>query len=94
MLGDKIISLRKSKGMTQRDLAKALNLSHTAIGKYERNEAEPSIATLKMLSLIFNVSIDFLVKDENEDCLFLANSDFDKLTSYINEIKKILMRYK
>lgn len=95
MLGDNLITLRKSKSMTQRDLAKALNLSHTAIGKYERNEAEPDIATLKKLSSIFNVSIDYLVSDENDgDSLFFSCDDYEKLTSYIEESKKILMRYK
>lgn len=57
--------LRKEKGLSQRDLAKLLNLSHSAIGLYETGKREPDFKTLKLLSRFFNVSTDFLIGNED-----------------------------
>lgn len=91
MISEKIIKLRKQNNMTQRALAKKLNLSHTAIGKYERHEAEPDIKTLILLSNIFNVSIDYLVKDD-VNVIFVLKDDLFKVKSLSEEISHILKR--
>jgi len=44
-IGDKITQLRKQKGWSQTELAKQISASRKAIGKYERNEALPSVET-------------------------------------------------
>lgn len=72
-IGDRIAHLRKVKGISQTDLAKQINASREAIGKYERNEAMPSVETAKKIADVFEVTLDFLV-DEN------ANASFDKQT--------------
>ena len=46
-IGDKITQLRKSKDWSQTDLAKAIEASREAIGKYERNEVVPSVEVAK-----------------------------------------------
>lgn len=58
--------LRNQKGMSQQKLADLLNLSQQSIYKYENNLAEPDIQTLKELSEIFNVSIDYIVGNTDD----------------------------
>ena len=62
-LGEKIQVLRKQKGMSQEQLADALNISRQAVSKWETNESQPDIERLKEISSMFNVSIDYMVKD-------------------------------
>lgn len=71
--GDRIAYLRKTKGISQTDLAKSISASREAIGKYERNEAMPSVETAKKIADIFEVTLDYLV-DET------AAATFDKQT--------------
>ena len=66
MFKEKLVSLRKQKGVTQEDLAKILHCSKNAVGKYERGESEPDIHSLIVLSNYFGVSIDYLVDHSNK----------------------------
>jgi len=72
-IGDRIAYLRKVKGISQTDLANSIKASREAIGKYERNEAMPSVETAKKIADVFEVTLDFLI-DES------ANASFDKQT--------------
>lgn len=60
-IGNRITELRKEKGWSQSQLATKINASREAIGKYERNEAVPSVETAKNIADIFDVSLDYLV---------------------------------
>lgn len=53
--------LRKSKGVTQQELANELRYSQQVISNYEAGEREPQIQTLIKLADYFDVSIDYLV---------------------------------
>ena len=63
-LNEKLQELRKSKGMTQEELAEVLYVSRTAISKWESGRGTPSIASLKQISAFFSVSIDDLLSAE------------------------------
>ena len=65
-LSDKIIELRKNKGMTQEELADLCNVSRQSISKWEADIALPEMDKLLILSDFFGVSLDVLVKDELE----------------------------
>ena len=58
---DRITALRKQKGWSQSDLAKAIEASSDMIGKYERNDNLPSIEVAFKLADIFDVSVDYLL---------------------------------
>ena len=60
-LGNKIRELRVNKGLTQEQLATALNLSPQAISKWENDQAEPDIATVLKLAQIYHISLDLLL---------------------------------
>lgn len=61
---EKLQELRKSRGLTQEELAKALYVSRTAISKWESGRGYPSIDSLKEISKFFSVSIDDLLSGE------------------------------
>ena len=58
---EKLAELRKSKGLTQEELAEALFVSRTAISKWESGRGYPSIDSLKGISRYFSVTIDELI---------------------------------
>lgn len=62
-LGEKIKFLRTRKGITQELLAEELNVSRSAIAKWETNSGVPEISNLKLISKIFDISVDELVDD-------------------------------
>lgn len=60
-IGKTIANLRKSKGWTQVDLAKKLNVSDKAISKWESEVGFPEISQLPVMANLFNVTIDYLM---------------------------------
>lgn len=56
--------LRESRSLTQAELAKLLKVSPSAIGMYEQGRRDPDSTTLKKLSVIFNVSVDYLLDNQ------------------------------
>lgn len=79
-IGDRITQLRKQQGWSQTELAKRIGASREAIGKYERNEALPSIETAKKIADAFQVTLDYMVDEK-------ALPTFDKKT--VNRLKDI-----
>lgn len=53
--------LRTSEKLTQKDLAKALNVAPQTYASYEQGRREPDIDTLIKIARFYNVSLDFLV---------------------------------
>lgn len=62
---EKLQELRRSKNLTQEELAEALYVSRTAISKWESGRGYPSIDSLKAISKFFSVSIDELLSAEH-----------------------------
>lgn len=61
---EKLQELRKSRGLTQEELAEALFVSRTAVSKWESGRGYPSLDSLKQLSRYFSVSVDELICPE------------------------------
>ncbi len=61
---EKLQELRKSRGLTQEELAEALYVSRTAVSKWESGRGYPSIDSLKEISAYFSVTIDDLLSGE------------------------------
>ena len=61
---EKLQELRKSRGLTQEELAEKLFVSRTAISKWESGRGYPSIDSLKEISRFFSVTIDELICPE------------------------------
>ena len=61
---EKLQELRKSRGLTQEELAEALYVSRTAVSKWESGRGYPSIDSLKEISNYFSVTIDELLSTD------------------------------
>lgn len=70
---EKLHDLRKSKGLTQEELANDLYVSRTAISKWESGRGYPSIDSLKEISKYFSISLDELLS--SEEILIVAEED-------------------
>ncbi|MDE7208921.1 MAG: helix-turn-helix domain-containing protein [Clostridia bacterium] len=64
---EKLTRLRKTSGMSQEELAEKVSVSRQAISKWELGDAIPDTDKVIALSKIFNVTIDYLLKDELEN---------------------------
>ncbi|MGN1189162.1 MAG: helix-turn-helix domain-containing protein [Candidatus Ornithospirochaeta sp.] len=67
MVGENIIFLRKRNGLTQEALSERINVSRQTVAKWERGESEPDCSSLMRLSTLFDVTIDALVGNVEED---------------------------
>lgn len=63
---EKLIELRKSRGLSQQQLAEALGLSRSAIGMYETGKREPDMDVLKIFSDFFMVDMNTLVSPPSD----------------------------
>ena len=66
-LGEKIFKLRKERVLSQEALAEQLGTSRQAVSKWENNQGFPEMEKLLQLSNLFEVSVDFLLKDEKAE---------------------------
>ncbi len=63
---EKIVELRKAKGLSQEELAEQLGVSRQAVSRWELGQTLPDIPNLLQLCELFGVSADYLVKDEEQ----------------------------
>lgn len=73
---EKLKKLRKDNNLTQDELAEKLFVTRTAVSKWETDKGFPGIDSLKLLSNIFNVSIDELISDNDVDNKRLLDEKF------------------
>lgn len=64
---EKLIELRRSRGLSQQQLAEALGLSRSAIGMYETGKREPDMDVLKIFSDFFMVDMNTLVSPPSDE---------------------------
>jgi transcriptional regulator with XRE-family HTH domain len=76
-VANNLIALRKSKGLTQADVANALNYSDKSVSKWEHADSLPDISILSALADMYGVTLDYLTHEDAEERL-----------SYINEKEK------
>ena len=63
---EKLVKLRKLKGLTQDELASAVGVSRQAVYKWESGQSYPEVPKLVELKLIFGISIDDLLDESYE----------------------------
>lgn len=86
MNGTKLRTLREKKGILQKELAMSLNTSASTIGMYEHERREPDNRTLKKIANFFNVSIDYLLDNDN------INITSEISLKRKDELRKILIK--
>ena len=63
-VGKTIAGLRQAKGMTQQQLAAAMNVSHQAVSKWENGAALPDIQTMVELTQLFGITVEQLISGD------------------------------
>lgn len=71
--GQRLKSIRKLRGLTQKMLAERINKSVSAISGYELDAQIPPIDVLESMAVVLNVSLDYLVGIENADAYSARN---------------------
>ena len=74
-ISNNIADLRKKKGITQEQLAIALNISPQAVSKWETNTSQPDTQMLPLIAKYFEVSIDYLFYGDE----YAYNDIYDKV---------------
>ncbi len=64
-LSEKLYELRKKSGLSQEQLAEQLGVSRQAVSKWESGRAVPESDTLISISQYFNVTLDYLMKEND-----------------------------
>lgn len=84
--GEKLFELRSDAGFSQDKLAEMLEVSRQSVSKWERDEAMPDTDKIVLISKIFSVSTDSLLKDEPElknaaeEAEYNAEAEFVQMT--------------
>lgn len=84
IFSEKLQLIRKSKGMTQEELAVRLEVSRQAVAKWESGLVYPDITNLIQISNLFNVTIDYLVRDQecNVNPVSMEDNDYSELIAF------------
>ena len=61
-ISDRILELRKIKGISQEELAENIGVSRQAVSKWESEQSVPDLEKIILLSNYFNVTTDYLLK--------------------------------
>jgi len=90
---DKLKQLRKTRNVTQIEVANFLHIEQSTYSGYETGKSKPSIDILKNISKFLNTSIDYLVGNENSNEFYRKNLskqdlELQELTEKLNEIEK------
>ena len=65
-LSEKLIKLRKEKGLSQEEFGNEINVSRQAVSKWENDETKPDIEKIQEIVKKFNVNYEYLLNDEVE----------------------------
>ena len=100
-LGEKIKSLRKSKGISQEELAAMLKINRNYLSRVETGKSEPTAGILKQIAIIFNIDLNSLldINNDNQDisekvkcivnnCKYLHEKDLDFIVRIITVMKE------
>lgn len=86
-MGEKLVELRKKKGLTQLKLAEMMNVSRQAVSRWESGDTVPSIDNLKYLGDLYGVPLEYLLHDDAPE-LIHADLVLEKETAASTDIVK------
>lgn len=67
-IGQAIVTIRKARKMTQKELAEHCSMSQNALVEIEKNRSHPPMETLKKLQAALNVPQSYIMLYSIEDC--------------------------
>ena len=85
-LGEKLKTLRASRGLSQEQLAAELNVSRQAVSKWECGDAAPDLDKLRAICAYFGVTTDYLIWENEEDAPKAAVPEKERASRGRNEV--------
>lgn len=82
--GKKLKEARETKGFSQAELARQIEVHHSIIGKYERDEVKPSIDVVKKIALVLNTTASFLMGETKEQNVLKDPAMFKRMADIEN----------
>jgi transcriptional regulator with XRE-family HTH domain len=82
--GKKLKEAREAKNFSQAELARQIEVHHSIIGKYERDEVKPSIDVVKKIAITLNATISFLMGETKEQNIFKDPVMFKRIADIEN----------
>lgn len=67
MLTNRLLTLRKKKGISQQEISKRLGVARTTYASYEQGTREPDIETLHKLANFFEEDLNWLITGERKE---------------------------
>ena len=92
MIGERLKQLRKSKGITQQELANILGVRKAAVSIYETDKYDPADSIKITLAKYFDISLDYLVGVIDGKVKYYTENNFVELPENITEAEKQLIR--
>ena len=90
-LGEKILKLRKQKGLSQEELGDRIKVTRQTISNWELNETSPNPEQLKKLSKELHISIDELLDNDIKNVLVEKVSNTESVTKLSLKLLKIIV---
>lgn len=69
--GLRLKELREAKRLSQKDVAKRLNVVPSTISGYENNTVTPSLEQFARMAILYNTSLDYMMGLDNRSCFYL-----------------------
>lgn len=91
MLGEVIHNLRKSRNLSQVDVARELGVSKQSVSNWENDNILPSIDMLIKIACFFSVSTDYLLELDGRSYLEVSGLTLEQLSHIqviINDLRK------
>lgn len=88
-IAEQIALLRKSKGLTQRELGERIGVSFQAVSKWERGETLPDVAVLPDLAKVLETSIDNILLGGEKQIEYKGKITVSDMKSGINCLKNM-----
>ena len=86
---EKLMSIRKAKGLSQEELGMELQVSRQTISKWESGQSYPDFQRLVMLSDYFDMTLDELVKDIDVQDVRDKNLTDEKVASIYLDVENV-----
>ncbi|WP_157800320.1 helix-turn-helix domain-containing protein [Sporolactobacillus pectinivorans] len=99
--GKRLKRLRESKNLSQQELADRLQLNRSTYARYELNQTQPDLETLRKIADFYDVSVDYIIERTNNknpekkpegrffyDLDHASQEDLDELENYFQYMQE------
>ena len=86
--GDNLRTLIEERNLTQKELAKQLNIAPSTMGSYVQNTREPDFNTLKLLAKYFDVTTDYLLDFNSNQTVNHQENDLLRIFRSLSSTQK------